>query len=801
MSMQISWKLNAFLLAWLCVAATVSRAQNASLKGKDLTRVEDAGSITGNLLSGLFGSTDDIDGSIKGVHVTGDVEPELSIQVYYDGFETGWLHAKAQSGASGDREDIRSIRAEPQELDGSGAAIFKLSLDDGAQPTTSTFLELVVSEKRTRTTGQYSLWVLPKEWTSALSAANTVIQVRARQVTYPPSRMSTALDPSTMTDPTIGAVDVRSVRLYHPMTRKYLVAEGGGGGKLVLGSKSDYGSTFQIIASWHNGDPSADGYRATVVLRTEDGFHYVSVPDKDTGVVARLTEPDGSSELTLMHQPRATGNRSTGLNTPKGTYLYRKLPRKKKGRGTVANDQYVAAYDRIGIRARNSEFFKDKEPGAFQITESEREIGGAGVSNRQGPANRPIRPGDLINANGLTDAPELQEFLNIFPDVYPDANPASGIFYFLPNAYYLEWDGDRPALYRTFRMAESDEAEGEVSVSATLEPRVGSAERRLLQVLTQFYAKHNQLPFSSVQAMPVRASQSTTTLGQILGQYDIAAEDVLVTGPTEALGPITVEWTMSSSMMNNLAEVLRSAQGLNAGLTLVPEADLDPRRISLHIRLDDELSFDRIPWENSLRWVNDRPYPVQLKAGHVIVLDASDRPTLTTWDMSSTAPIPPGAAAKFINDLTRNVMNHSIYRWIEYEIIKDEVNTERLLREITGGVAEVEQGELEIRTLNPLEATGAFEIYVQIRSRYLSPSADEIETTDVIVESDRETYTLPFYLGRSDDDTPFEYRVSVMMPDGTEHVGKNWLPGSSRLRIAIGPRQIEDSVGFMPSED
>src|SRR5262249_23695001 len=56
----------------------------------------------------------------------------------------------------------------------------------------------------------------------------------------------------------------------------------------------------------------------------------------------------------------------------------------------------------------------------------------------RGPAALPVRPFAEVRTEDIDL--DLTRVLNLFPEIYPDQEPTSGIFYFLPHSYSLRWD-------------------------------------------------------------------------------------------------------------------------------------------------------------------------------------------------------------------------------------------------------------------------------------------------------------------------------------------------------------------------
>jgi hypothetical protein len=185
------------------------------------------------------------------------------------------------------------------------------------------------------------------------------------------------------------------------------------------------------------------------------------------------------------------------------------------------------------------------------------------------------------------------------------------------------------------------------------------------------------------------------------------------------------------------------------------------------------------------------------------VLNEKSNPTVLSWNLGSTAPIPARSRAYRGQTFTRPVQEAEFYNWVQFVVERDEAGTEAALREMSGSVSERSRAELNVMTMNPLAVTNAYEIQIRVRSRFFEAGDGELETRILRFREDDASKSLTLFLGRSDD-VPYEYTVSVVMPDGSAHEGQNWIAGEAgdtEPTILIGTKQIEQALGFVPDAD
>ena len=74
-------------------------------------------------------------------------------------------------------------------------------------------------------------------------------------------------------------------------------------------------------------------------------------------------------------------------------------------------------------------------------------------------------------------------YVNINRTIFRDENKKSGVFYYLPNAYSLNWDKESGYAFNVCYLSADDSGRGKVIITAELKPNITKADIELAKVL------------------------------------------------------------------------------------------------------------------------------------------------------------------------------------------------------------------------------------------------------------------------------------------------------------------------------
>ena len=517
-----------------------------------------------------------------------------------------------------------------------------------------------------------------------------------------------------------------------------------------------------------------------------------------------LTKPSATSPTSKSTAPSARA--IAGVRALPGAGTGAKPPA-PSGSTTKATSQVQTANRVLLTRTDSAAKLLSRNAGVAAL--SRNRFGVSQADKKQGakgPAANPIEPLSQLRAEDIDLDPS--HVLGVFPGFYPDQNASTGIYYFLPYSYSLRWDADNGYdLRMIYTVATSEGASGEVAIAARLDAGIGLRERQVATELIAAYAKVNGLPFKSLRALPI--DSLSISISDDLRRYDIPPEKIAVTGMSDFLGQIDVSWLTDPVTKENLQQALVEDVGISGRVTLHPTGGaLGSIDIPIQIRLADFGTFGGFRWSRSEAWRNKTPYPIKLKYLNALVLDPSSRPVVYSWDLEGASVLPRASVRWLAGSVPGWIDSRSKRMWLEYAV-EDDCRTcdDEVIRSITGGVSSTGPSHITFHTITPLADVGAYEIAVQVRSRYFDPQAGDAQTRIVVLKADGQDFTVgPIFLGTREPgesipgDALFEYLIDVIMADGTTHKGAHWIE-SNDTRLAIGRRQLEESLGSLPGSN
>lgn len=429
----------------------------------------------------------------------------------------------------------------------------------------------------------------------------------------------------------------------------------------------------------------------------------------------------------------------------------------------------------------------------------------------QGPSPSVLDLAEGLRADGVFARESLSRLSS---RIFQDQNPASGLLYFLPRSYALDWAELTGFGLRMLYGASSEPGEaGEVMMAARLGAGVDAAEISVARALMAAYSRrHPQTKFVELRALPIEKPPEISLAGELSRQYEIPAEKIAVAAISDVLGEVDVSWVTDTVTKENLQLALVEELGINGTVTFTPAGgSLPPQSIPVHLRLAHPETFGRTLWRRGQPWRNTTPYPVHLRYLHALLLEGNS-PVVYSWSLESPGlqdlPIPPGGRAEIDGSTVPSWLDgRSLSMWLEPQPDGScEACDQAVVAEVTGGVTSLGSSEITFHTITPLADLGAYEISVTVRSRYFDARTRQLRTQPTLpLSADNQDFRLgPIYLinrqpGESVPGDPlFEYLLEVSMPDGRTHRATRWIP-SDNLRVLVGKVQVEQALGSLPS--
>ncbi len=418
--------------------------------------------------------------------------------------------------------------------------------------------------------------------------------------------------------------------------------------------------------------------------------------------------------------------------------------------------------------------------------------------DRMGPANLPYEFLNQIQSDYEFES--NSGILNIFREIYRDANAKSGYYYYLPAEYNLNWTQEtgQYALYVNFKAADAQGRGGAV-VTAELKPNITRKDLDIAKGLLKQDIRQDPVAgphgVKQLVSMPL-AEPPSITFDQIRN-YGVNPEDIIVRTPTDFLDPIVISWQMDQ--VDDLLTALFNNVGLNGNLTLVPAGENMPAiEIPISLKIDDHRTYGQFQLElrriRTNQWQNQTDYPILLKNLHLLRTTKAGKSRIYTWSMANRE-VPENAMVEFnavavpaFLDSDRNIQK----AWLEYTVKPCNSCNATVREKILGGVIGSQINSLTVTTLTPLQYTGAAMMKIKVRSFQADPNGVmQVNLPTLTITKDFQTMPAG-QLFLDDGESPeLEFLIQLYLADGTRYESAGWQRWSD-LELVIGEKQIRD---------
>ncbi|HYU10562.1 MAG TPA: hypothetical protein VEK77_14390 [Gemmatimonadales bacterium] len=796
------------LMIPLLLPSSTLLAQNFSgLEGKDLTAVEDLDVVASNGVLSLLGPGRNINGRIARVLVRGDRERRLVIVVSYNGFPKGGFRATVQDQTKQAQRWLGTPHVDSDT--GSGQVEITVNLDTLHVPEgtsfESTYLRLGFN-KQGKSVGKEFQFLLPKKWQLAIRPENVVVNVRptpigrasqsdaatvnryrlnaAGAAPPPPPPGPYRADPRVVERRPRRFLEMAAAASPDALTRPFaLTAEMGN--RLEVDIRPAAAGKISVDATWN--EPVAlalilNGPGQTGYFARQDGRSPLHL---EFDLSAELLAKGEGWRVSVVDFSGSPANGTVRVNYPAGS-------------GTFTSSIIAT---RVLIPQKIL-----MQPGAVftaGLTAGQRDSG------LSGPSNETIDLLESLRTDVNFDMRHVAEILGVSSQVYRDRNATAGTFYFLPRAYHVMWDPSghfgMSILYRT---DPSGADSAKVQMSTHLSASIGTSDLSIAALLLQAYVRKHNLNFSELRLvrMPLDTTPRLSFADDLHHLYDIPGDRVVIREISDALAEARVDWVTDKNTATDMQTELVS-HGLSGQAVLDPQGQvISSRSVPVDISLRDPGTYGLLAWRRGDIWRNETHYPITVKRLHALMLDVPDGvPTVLSWSLGDSVVQP---QARLLVDTTvvpQWVDSLSLRTWVEYTVAQNCEACDRLsLADIRGGASFSERQIITFRTLTPLADIGASALTVEVRSRYLRPDATTLQDAPPLIlsldshEFPGSSIFPPAVVDTTAAPQPsFEYRITVVMRDGTEHAGATWIP-STRTNVFIGTAQIQQSLGFLP---
>lgn len=385
--------------------------------------------------------------------------------------------------------------------------------------------------------------------------------------------------------------------------------------------------------------------------------------------------------------------------------------------------------------------------------------------------------------------------------IYRDKNEASGIYYYKPASYSLNWSLENGYKLKVFYGAGSSTGPGQVGISTSLNANINSNEYDFVKKMLRVYLNSRKQQLTDFLLLP--AMHPKVNMDGNLFAFNIPSDKFSVNVSNSVYEPINISW----SMTKDDAEVLISAliQNKNIGGEIVCKMnDTSSYAIPLNMLISDKSTFGRfelIPqqWRNAL-WQNPTPFSVKLNCIHIAMttkVDQQQSPYVYTWKLNEVI-VPSKSKVKFDASGVPLWIDNServLRMWIEYEVIPSEDFSQEAINNLIGisGISNGWQKSVKFYSLGVLDKYKVSFMKIKIRSKNMDPLGKKtVEKTITIDKDQSDIEAGPFY-SWNEKDLNLEYTLSFITGDKT-YEGQYWISTKDR-QIYINKGVVEKLLG------
>ena len=428
----------------------------------------------------------------------------------------------------------------------------------------------------------------------------------------------------------------------------------------------------------------------------------------------------------------------------------------------------------------------------------------------QGPDNNPIPLFEDLTVTRDFEFP--YEITNVSMDVFPDMNPASGIFYYMPSAYHLRWTPDDGYAFRVLYGTATDESAGDVRMSATLSPDISKNEIDLISKLVASYASRNPgMKFDKLRLIPIRENPVVSFPADLNSLYEITADNVSVNITSSLREPFQISWVTDNNTKDEMQVSLLEKTGIQGIMTLQPQSENIPEiKIPVIITLADSRTIGRIDLESKRwrtdAWRNQTPYPLKLKYLHMLLVKEEGNkstPFIYSWSIDDLV-VPVSASVSFDASSVPSWLDDPDMAqriWVEYSVVDCDECDRDIINTITGGTYGTNTRKVTFETFQIFENIDAQFIQIKVRSRQGDPKGEKtVEFDPLRIYQDNELAESGQLYVPLEEALSFEYFITVVMKNGNSYKADQWI-GSSEPEIYLGLDAIRNAIPGIPLED
>lgn len=530
--------------------------------------------------------------------------------------------------------------------------------------------------------------------------------------------------------------------------------------------------------------------------------------------------PVGAAQSVPATAPSA-GTPSTGVGTPRigksslykvrptvasGPIIYKpnssiiltptKVPNPQPSQPTTQPSSSPSTVKTVMLNPSLINFANLKPIGAVQgLPQEVKDSGGRGPDLQKGIPLFDDFASDLDNLRP-------DQAIDLFPMVFEDANAASNTYYYLPKSYKLAWDRDKGYGFKFLYGAQRGDSPDTVTIAARVTSAVTQSDLNLLKSTLEAWCSANGRPAPKLRPFPILNAPVCTLKGE-LARYNIPDDKVFVVEGAPDASEFNIAITTDTVTKENIQLAMTEGVGLN-GFVKFKSGESNDVNIPLTIKFGDRGSFGTrifsrsVTSANRIPFANPSPVPVRLDYLHIL-RKVGNAYRVLSYSLNQ-AEVPAGETSTLLTDRIPGWLDSNAdtkRMWIDYTVLEDDEATNAAIKDATGGVSSMTQGDITFTTLTPLADTGVKFVLLEVKSKYFDSRASAESTKTILIDKDGAPFKIgPLFLvnrqaGEAKPGDPlFQYRMKLVFADGREKQGRTWVEASD-LNLFLGKIQLQ----------
>lgn len=443
--------------------------------------------------------------------------------------------------------------------------------------------------------------------------------------------------------------------------------------------------------------------------------------------------------------------------------------------------------------------------GALEASQKQREEaesrGGQGPSPIGIPLADYVDIAHLENYEGL----EIADLCRLSTTVYRDVNEASGIFYYYPDRWYLDFDPDEGGYHLRIDYKASSAGSNNVLLTAQLTPGFDRQDVSFLTAMLEEYLRLEGDRSVRPKLLPLPVTPEAEFH---LASWDI--EEVTI----NAVEPDTDTIHLSVSADVPTKELVMSTlihEGLPGSVSLRPDdwggyqTLTSPVGGYAEIRLGDIAGGPALRWPRNTSGAHaelENTWPFDMRLDYLVYLmeKSGGGLDLRGWNLGGEILAPGDTARVPISDLNLEFRSdNAVDARFVGRLIRDEAAGRAVIESHTGGVGALPVEDLTIQVAEADALFDQYSIYtiaVEIRSAHFDPEGREVVSHTYLLDGSENAVSAdPLYLWEDPAGGDlYQYRIGVVTTDGVVHSDRGWRRPEPTFpyHIFVGSGPVEE---------